>query len=416
MPEDRDSNIKNYDVAIIGGGAAGLATAASMALEHLEIIVFDTHFGFDGQEKGDTRTIALLQNSVYMLENLGIWDKCVPDAQPLDTMKVVDDTGRFPPVPDATFKASELGTDPFGYNIPNDKLVTALADHARQMETITLFETSGVETIETHQDKAVITTKEGAQFNVALVVGADGPQSLARQQAGISTTDWNYDQTAIACWFSHTLPHNNISTEFHRPAGPLVVVPMQGNQCGLVWVEKPHEADRLMQLDDETFARELETATRGTLGGIFDLSRRSAFPLAGLTANHFAKGRTALISHAAHVLPPIGAQGLNLGLRDAAVLADIVNRAHMMGEDPGGNDVIERYNTTRRSDILSRTFTVDMLNRSLIFGWFLPFQAARGIGVKLLNMIPPFRRAVMREGMAPQQDLPPLMLSKRSAA
>jgi 2-octaprenyl-6-methoxyphenol hydroxylase len=224
------------------------------------------------------------------------------------------------------------------------------------------------------------------------------------------------EQTAIACWFSHSLPHGNVSTEFHRPSGPLVVVPMQGNQCGLVWVEAPREAVRLLALDDVAFGRELERAVHSTLGAITHVSRRSAFPLAGLTANEFAKGRTALVSHAAHVIPPIGAQGLNLGLRDAAMLADIVCKAHIKGEDVGGATVISAYNTARRADILSRTFTVDMLNRSLLFGWFLPFQALRGIGVQLLNSIPALRKAVMREGLAPQASLPPLMQPRRRAA
>lgn len=406
----------DYDVAIIGGGAAGLATAACLATEDLRIICFDRQFGFNGEEKGDTRTIALLQNSVYLLQNLGIWEACAPCAQPLDVMKVVDDTGRFPPVPPTTFYASELGPEPFGYNIPNDRLVTALAEHDRASGRINLHPTEGVAHIVTGPQRAVVTTREGASIAVALVVGADGPRSLARSEAGIGTHDWRYDQTAIACWFSHSLPHDNISTEFHRPSGPLVVVPMQGNQCGLVWVEAPLEAERLLALDDCAFARELERATHGTLGGISRISRRSAFPLAGLTANDFAKGRTALVSHAAHVLPPIGAQGLNLGLRDAAMLADIVCRAHIKGEDPGGSEVINAYNAARRTDILSRTFTVDMLNRTLLYGWFPPLQALRGIGVQLLNHIAPLRRAVMREGLAPQSNLPPLMQPRRQAA
>jgi 2-octaprenyl-6-methoxyphenol hydroxylase len=406
----------DFDVAIIGGGAAGLATAACLATEDLRIVVFDSHFGFEGEKKGDTRTIALLQNSVYLLENLGVWEACAPFAQPLDVMKVVDDTGRFPRVADATFLASELGPDPFGYNIPNDKLVTVLAHHVHAGRKATLYTTRGVVDIVTEPDRAVIVTEEGARVSASLVVGADGPNSLARRKAGIDTHDWAYDQTAIACWFSHSLPHHNVSTEFHRPAGPLVVVPMQGDQCGLVWVEAPREAERLLALDDEAFGRELERAIHSTLGSIGQISRRSSFRLAGLTANEFAKGRTALVSHAAHVIPPIGAQGLNLGLRDAAMLADIVCKAHIKGEDVGGVEVVKAYDAARRADILSRTFTVDMLNRSLLFGWFLPFQALRGIGVQLLNRIAPLRKAVMREGLAPQASLPPLMQPRRRAA
>jgi 2-octaprenyl-6-methoxyphenol hydroxylase len=402
----------NFDVAIIGAGAAGLTTACAMAEEGLKIICFDKMFGFDGEKKGDTRTIALLQNSVYLLQNIGVWDECKAYAEPLNIMKVVDDTGRFPPVPEASFNANELGTDPFGYNIPNHRLVTALAEHACKSPNITLFETDRVVKIENLASKALVTPFEKEPISASLVVGADGPQSLARREAGITTTDWNYNQTAIACWFSHSLSHQNISTEYHRKPGPLVVVPMQGNQCGLVWVETPEKADRLMALDDKNFGAELEAATHSSLGTITELSRRSAFPLSGLVANEFAKDRTVLVSHAAHVLPPIGAQGLNLGLRDAAMIADIVCKAHMRADDPGGAQVISDYNRLRRADIMSRTFTVDFLNRSLLHGWFPPLQATRAIGVQLLNLIPPLRKAVMREGIAPQSNLPPLMHSR----
>ncbi len=401
--------MKHYDVAIVGAGAAGLTAACAMAEEGLEVICFDKMFGFEGEKKGDTRTIALLQNSVYLLQNIGVWDKCRSFAEPLKIMKVVDDTGRFPPVPSTSFNSSELGPDPFGYNISNDRLVSALAKHAGDSPDITLYKTKCVAHIKNLPDKAVVTPVDGDPVSASLVVGADGAQSLARVQAGITTNKWNYNQTAVACWFGHSLPHNNISTEFHRKPGPLVVVPMQGKKCGLVWVETPANADRLMALDDEDFKRELNEAVHGTLGTIEEISVRSAFPISGMVANSFAKGRTVLVSHAAHVLPPIGAQGLNLGLRDAAMIADIAGKAFMRGEDVGGADVIFEYNRQRRGDILSRTFTVDFLNRSLLHCWFPPLQATRAIGVGLLKLFPPLRKAVMREGIAPQRDLPPLM-------
>lgn len=408
-----DTDIENdYDVAIIGAGAAGLTTALAMATEDLKIICFDKIFGFDGQKKGDTRTIALLQNSVYLLQNLGVWEDCKPFAQPLAIMKVVDDTGRFPPVASASFNANELGSDPFGYNIPNFNLVSILAEHAHKNPNITLFETDRVKSIQTFADKAIVTPLEAPPVSASLIVGADGAKSLARQQAGFTTTDWKYNQTAIACWFSHSLPHQNISTEYHRKSGPLVVVPMQGNQCGLVWVETPARAEQLMAMNEDAFKGALETAIHSSLGRITKVSKRSAFPLSGLVANSFGKGRTVLVGHAAHVLPPIGAQGLNLGLRDAAMIADIACKAHMRAKDPGGPDVIAEYDRLRRSDIMSRTFTVDFLNRSLLHGWFPPLQATRAIGVQLLKLIPPLRKAVMREGIAPQSHLPPLMHSR----
>jgi len=177
-----DHQQADYDIAIIGGGAAGLATAACMAIEDLSIVCFDREFGFPGEIKGDTRTIALLQNSIYLLQNLGLWEQIQRHAQPLVVMKVIDDTGRFPPTPASAFKASELGPDPFGYNIPNDRLVTALAEHACASDRITLHETGGVQHIDNGYEMATLTTKEGMSFTAALVVGADGPTSMARKQ------------------------------------------------------------------------------------------------------------------------------------------------------------------------------------------------------------------------------------------
>ena len=219
---DRDIGDRDvFDAAVIGAGPAGLTTTAALAHAGIKVICLDRQFGFHGETKGDTRTIALLQGSIQLLKNLNIWPHCVNYAAPLDVMRVIDDTGRFPRAPDMTFKASELGPEPFGYNIPNDRLTSALALHAERHPNITLHTTSAVEKVIGGPREVILTTAEKQQIRCALVVGADGPESIARRSARIETVDWRYDQIAIAGWFSHSRPHRNISTEFHRPAGPL---------------------------------------------------------------------------------------------------------------------------------------------------------------------------------------------------
>jgi len=199
-----------------------------------------------------------------------------------------------------------------------------------------------------------------------------------------------------------------MSIEFHRTAGPLTLVPLEGNRSGLVWIEKPEDADIIGKLSDEGFCRELETQTDFILGKISDPSPRGLFPISGLTARHFAKGRTMLVGESAHVLPPIGAQGLNLGLRDAALVAELIEDAKRQNEDIGSDQLMHTYDRRRRLDIFPRTVVVDLLNRSLIHN-FAPLQGARGLGLFMLNHISPLRRQVMQRGMQPLKDVPRVM-------
>jgi 2-octaprenyl-6-methoxyphenol hydroxylase len=254
----------------------------------------------------------------------------------------------------------------------------------------------------------VLTTKEGAEKSAALVVAADGRNSLCRQAADIKTSAWTYPQAAIAASFTHDRPHGQVSTEFHRSSGPFTTVPLPGLASSLVWVERPEEAQRLAALDDDAFRKALEVRLQGLLGSVGDISPRTVFPLSGLTANSFGRSRVALVGEAGHVIPPIGAQGLNLGLRDAAALADCVADAVARKQDPGSPAVLDAYEASRRSDVTSRVMTVDLLNRSLISG-FLPLHLARGIGLHALKSIGPLRRYVVHEGLQPSSSVPTLM-------
>ena len=257
----------------------------------------------------------------------------------------------------------------------------------------------------------------GEQIEARLLVGADGRGSPSRLAAGISARTWDYPQTALACTFEHRRAHGGLSIEFHRPGGPLTTVPLvslQGaNRSSLVWVEAPGETKRLAALDDPSFAKSLREALHGVLGAIGAVSARATFPLMGLRAEPMARRRTVLVGEAAHVIPPIGAQGLNLGLRDVAALHEVLVRA--AGDDPGGPEVLRAYASVRRMDVWSRATAVDLLNRSLLSEQ-LPVQALRGFGLHLLSGVPPLRRALMRQGLAMDGDLPRLMRPKPPTA
>ncbi len=411
-PNDTSPNGENsFDIAVIGGGGAGLSCAHAMADAGLKVIILDRQFGFDGEESKDTRTIALLHSSVNLLQNLGLWEDLEPLGESLKVMSLKDRTGRFPKSADINFDASELGLKAFGHNIPNAALVSLLAQKAKENPLITARITKGVKGLKNHNGYIEILVDEKTPITARLVVGADGARSVVRKEAHIDTNSWFYNQSAIACWFSHTTDHHNVSTEFHHKDGPLVVVPMQGKQCGLVWVEKPEESKRLMALEESDFCAALEQQTEGLLGKITHCSTRSLFPLSGLIAKTFAKDRVALIGHAAHVVPPIGAQGLNMGFRDSATVAQIIGQTHRQGLDIGSAKVLAQYDRARRKDVLARTFAIDTMNRSLISGAFPPVHLARGLGIHMLKNIAPLRKLVMRQGMGMDANIPPLMRS-----
>jgi 2-octaprenyl-6-methoxyphenol hydroxylase len=208
--------------------------------------------------------------------------------------------------------------------------------------------------------------------------------------------------------FGHTRPHNDTSTEFHTVTGQFTLVPLPGDRSSLVWVLSPDDAEEKSQLDDASLSDAIEKASHSILGKIAVEPGRGVFPLSVIGAERFAANRIALVGEAAHIIPPVGAQGLNLGLRDAAAIAELVAAAWRAGRDIGGDDLLVRYDRMRRADVGSRTLAADLLNRSLLTG-FLPVQGLRGLGLYALDRIGPLRRAVMREGVAPRASQPRLM-------
>lgn len=387
---------------VVGGGPAGLTAAIAFAQGGIPTILAGKRPALT-----DNRTTALLAGSVTALETLGVWPLCAPKAAPLKIMRIVDDTGRLWRAPEVKFDCTEIGLEAFGYNIENRDLVAALEQHARTLPNLRLIE-DDVTGVVPDDDAVTVTLKSGESLRAPLVIGADGKRSLCRDAAGIAVDTHEYKQIALTVCLKHSRPHRDSSTEFHTPSGPFTLVPLPGNRSSLVWVLDAHRADEFAELDDAALSAEIERAAHSILGKIEVESGRGLFPLSVATAGQFGANRIALVGEAAHVIPPIGAQGLNLGLRDAATIGELAAEAKRAGNDIGGTDVLAAYDKKRRADVGSRTIAIDIFNRTLLTD-FLPVQVMRGIGLYMLDRIGPLRRAAMREGVAPVSSQPRLM-------
>lgn len=389
---ERPSHI--YQAAVVGGGPAGLATAIALAQAGLSAALVARRSPY-----ADNRTTALLGGSVDFLQSLDVWQRCSTDAAPLRVMRLVDDTRRLIRSPEVKFSSDEIGMETFGYNIENRLLMVAMEDRAAELPSLVRIDDEA-QSVVTDESSVTITTRQGQSLSAGLVAGADGRHSLCREAAGIGVKRRELNQSALTLNIAHARPHHDCSTEFHTESGPCVFVPLPGQRSSIVWVVRPDEAERLKALDDDQLALALEKQSHSILGKVTIAPGRHVFPLAIETPDRLAASRIVLVGESAHVIPPIGAQGLNMGLRDAADLTNIVSDALSMGSDPGADDVLQRYARARRADVFSRTFAVDMANRTLLSD-FLPAQSLRAAGMHVLNAIGPIRRFAMREGLSP---------------
>jgi len=384
---------QSVEVAVVGGGPAGLTAAIALAAAGIRTALIAK------APPADNRTTALLSGSVAALEALEVWPMCRNESAPLTAIRLIDDTPRLIRAPEVLFEAAEIGLEAFGHNIENRHLVAAL-DHRAGALPHLLRIAAAVTAVEPGEADVTLRTDGGEPVRARLVVGADGRKSPCRAAAGIEIGRRDYPQAALTLNFGHTRPHNGISTEFHTETGPFTLVPLPGLRSSLVCVVDPAEAEKLGALDASALSAEIERRAHSILGKVAIEVGRGVFPLGIETAQAFATHRIALVGEAAHVIPPIGAQGLNLGLRDAATISEVVVEARRDGADVGAPEVLARYDRMRRADVATRTFAVDALNRSLLSD-FLPVQGARGFGLYLLDRIAPLRRAVMREGVEP---------------
>jgi 2-octaprenyl-6-methoxyphenol hydroxylase len=390
------------DLLISGGGVAGLTAAAAFGTAGFRVVVVDPAPPVtDGAAEGaDLRSTAFLQPARAFLARAGLWDRLEPHATPLRVMRIVD-AGGAEPVARVTrdFEAAELGDTAFGWNFPNWLLRRVIVARLADIPTVTFLPGTGFARLFTRDSEARVTLSDGRVFAARLVVAADGRASPARAAAGIGVRTTRYGQKAVVFAVTHPVPHDNVSTEVHRTGGPFTLVPLpdhEGQPCSaVVWMNTGPEIQRLAALPVAAFEAEATERSAGVQGQLTLISRRQVWPIISQMADRLTGERLALVAEAAHVVPPIGAQGLNMSLRDLATLLDLAeaDRAGL-----GGRKMLDAYAKARHADIRLRVTGIDALNRASMVG--IPaLRDLRAAGVRVIHDVAPVRQTLMRLGL-----------------
>ena len=394
------------EVVVLGGGLAGLTMAAALATADIPVVCIDRDSPENHQRDDfDIRTTAIAYASMKVLEGAGVWKHMAEQAGPNLDIRVAD---QFSPL-FVHYDHRELSTDgenrPFGWILDNKDMRRALFARARELPGLVHLAPAQAVAVERDRSGARVRLADGRVVKARLVVGADGRKSLARDGAGIRVRRWAYDQSAIICTIRHSEPHKGVAVEHFLPGGPFAVLPMTGNRSSIVWSEKTALVPMYLGLSDAEFVGELQRRSGGYLGEIELLTRREAWPLSVLLADEFVAPRLALVGESAHAIHPIAGQGLNLGLRDVAALAEVIADAYRLGLDVGGENVLARYQRWRRFDTLLLAVVCDGLVH-LFSNNLGPVKLARDLGMAAVNRLPPLKRFLMRHAMGVVGDLP----------
>jgi 2-octaprenyl-6-methoxyphenol hydroxylase len=394
---------------VIGGGAfAGLALALALRQGFgagTPITVVDPALA--ARPSRDPRASAIVAACRRMFDVIGVWDAVSETAQPILDMVITDsrlDDATRPVF--LTFAGEVEPGEPFAHMVENRVLIDALVQRA-QASDIEL-RTAAVTTYGSHGDGVAVSLSDGAVVEASLLVAADGARSKLRERAGIATHGWDYDQSGIVVTVGHERDHEGRAEEHFLPAGPFAILPLKGRRSSLVWTEKRDEAARIVALPDDEFHRELETRFGLKLGEIRALDQPRAFPLGYFVARSFVAERLALVGDAAHLIHPIAGQGLNMGLKDVAALAECMVDAARLGIDPGQSDVLERYQRWRRFDTLAMGIATNSLNALFSNHWTL-LRNVRDIGLGLVDRLPPLKNVFIRQAAGLSGDVPRLL-------
>lgn len=397
--------MNDIELLIAGGGLNGLVLGIACSGAGLPCAVVDRQdpavmldATFDG------RSSAIAYGSQQVLDALGVWAAIVAEAEPILEIRVADDNAPL----FLHYDHRELGSDaPLGWIVENRVLRHALIEHARSLPNLTLLAPLEVRGVETSAAAATAVLSDERRIPVRLVAAADGAHSPLRRAAGIRTVEWRYRQTAIVTTVRHERSHAGIAVEHFLPAGPFAILPMTGNRSSIVWTEQEPLAARILALPEQDFAAELSARFGDFLGAVEQIAPRWSYPVGLMLAERYVDRRLALVGEAAHLIHPIAGQGLNLGIRDVAALAELIIDTRRLGLDIGEDALLRRYQQWRRSDAILLAAVTDSLNR-LFSNSFTPLRMIRDLGLATVNRFPPIKRFLMRDAMGITGDLPRL--------
>jgi 2-octaprenyl-6-methoxyphenol hydroxylase len=390
------------DILISGGGIAGLTAAAAFGAAGFRVICVDPTppVTSDADEGADLRTTAFLQPSIPVLDAAGLWPRLEPHAAPLQIMRIVDAGGPSPePRIVKDFDASDISEEPFGWNLPNWLLRREILTRLEELPNVSFRPGLASATVLTREAEALVTLSDNARISARLLVAADGRASPVREALGIPVRAMRYGQKALAFAVNHPIPHNNVSTEIHRSGGPFTLVPLPDRNnlpcSAVVWMERGPEALRLASLPVPDFEAAMSDRSCHLFGPLTLLTRRSVWPIISQIARSMSAERTALLAEAAHVVPPIGAQGLNMSLADLRELLALATEAP---ENLGDRHMLDTYHRRRHAEVLARVTGIDALNRASMIA-APTLRDARAKALDALYSVKPVRRTLMRAGL-----------------
>ncbi len=403
-----DSNMLHFDVIILGGGLAGASMAMALAHGGLRSVVIDR----ENPEtllaaNHDGRTCAIAAASRAVLDVTGVWQYMRDQAEPIIDIRIAD--GKSPLY--LHYDHRDVGAEALGYIVENRVTRQALYRAMAENDLVTLIAPASVADIARNSAAMVMTLDDGRVLSAPLAIGAEGRKSPLREWAGIKTYHWSYKQSAIVCTVKHERPHHGVAVEHFMPAGPFAILPMTENRSSIVWTEETDFANYMVGQSDEVFLDELHQRFDGYLGDLEVIGPRFCYPLGLQHAYQYSDARIALIGDAAHGMHPIAGQGLNMGIRDVAALAEILVNARRLGRDIGMQDVLTEYEQWRRFDNTVMLAVTDATNR-LFSNDVAPIQLARDVGLAVVEKIPALKRTFMSHAMGYAGTLPLLMQGK----
>jgi 2-octaprenyl-6-methoxyphenol hydroxylase len=397
------------ELIVVGGGLTGLTLAIACADAGLEVAVVDREDPATiVAEPFDGRTTAVAYGSMQVLDGIGLWPLLAKSAEPILEIRVADAASSL----FLHYDHRDIGSAPLGHIIENRALRRALLERARTWHSLRHLAPLAVERVERRPEAAVAYLADGQVLRGELVAACDGRASPLRRAAGIKTIAWDYPQVSIVCTVRHELPHRGVAVEHFLPGGPFAILPMTGQRSSIVWTERAALAPSLLALDEPGFANELRRRFGDFLGAVEVVGPRWSYPLSLLHAQRYTAPRLALVGDAAHVIHPIAGQGLNLGIRDGAALAELVVDARRLGLDIAQGEVLARYERWRRFDNLTLAAVTDGLNR-LFSNAVPPVRLARDVGLAIVDRLPPLKRLLMRHAMGMVGELPRLVRGER---